>query len=124
MKHQVLVVDDDPFLSKTVKRILALDGIDAILANSGYECIQIVKEGFRGLILMDIIMPGMDGWDTIQKLIDGGYTEGNIICILTGKEIPDEKMEKVKEYVLDYIRKPFKNQELVAIVKEYLGYLK
>jgi len=123
MNNRVLIVDDEPLIRKTVKRILENEGIEVVLAGNGFECINIIKEGFRGLILMDIVMPEMDGWDTIQKLIDEGYTEGNIICMLTGKEIPDNKMDKLKEYVLDYIRKPFKNEELIAIVKEYLGYL-
>ena len=123
MNNHVLVVDDEPLILKTVRRILENEGIKVVLAKSGFECLDIIKEGFRGLILMDIVMPEMDGWDTIQKLIDEGYTKGNIICMLTGKDIPDNKMDKLKEYVLDYIRKPFKNEELIAIVKEYLEYL-
>ena len=124
MNNRVLVVDDEPLIRKTVKRILEHEGLDVVTASNGFECLDIIKAGFRGLILMDIVMPELNGWDTIQKLIDEGYTEGNIICMLTGKEVPDKQMDKLKEYVLDYIRKPFKNEELISIVKEYLGYLK
>jgi DNA-binding NtrC family response regulator len=124
MKKSVLVVDDERMVLTTVKRILEDSKIKVITANSGSECLKLVKKGFKGLILMDIIMPKMDGWDTIQAMVDNGYTEGNIICMLTGKRTPDKKMESLKEYVLDYIRKPFNNQKLVSIVKEYLSYLK
>ena len=55
--------------------------------------------------------------------IKEGFAEGNIICMLTGKEEPGEKMEKLKEYVLDYIKKPFNKDDLLNIVKDYLAYL-
>ena len=56
-------------------------------------------------------------------MIKTGYAQSNIVCMLTGKETPDEKMAELKEYVLDYIKKPFNNRELVDIVKQYLSYL-
>jgi DNA-binding response OmpR family regulator len=68
-------------------------------------------------------MPEMDGWDTIQNLVDKGMVKGNIICMLTGKEATDERMKMFKEYILDYIRKPFDHQKLTELVKEYLAYL-
>jgi CheY-like chemotaxis protein len=120
----VLVVDDEPMVLYSVKRILESAKIDVETAESGQNCLEILRKGFKGLILMDIIMPGMDGWDTINAIVKEGFAEGNIICMLTGKEEPDEKMEKLKEYVLDYIRKPFQKEQLLSIVTEYLNYLK
>ena len=72
---------------------------------------------------MDILMPDMDGWDTIQEIINEGFAEGNIICMLTGQEKPDSRMEEMKEYILDYLVKPFDQKQLVKIVKQYLSYL-
>ena len=123
MAQQILVVDDDQLVRRTVQRILEVNGFSVITAEDGADCLKKLDAGFKGLILMDISMPGMDGWQTIEEMILKGYTDGNIICMLTGKENPDKKMEQFKEYVLDYIRKPFKNDQLVAVVKEYLGYL-
>jgi DNA-binding response OmpR family regulator len=73
---------------------------------------------------MDIVMPGMDGWDTIQRVVDEGLYTGNLVCMLTGQDEPDIKMEHLKEYVLDYIRKPFEAKRLVQICEEYLSYLR
>jgi len=56
--------------------------------------------------------------------VDRGYAAGNIIAILTAKDVPDQKMEGLKEYVIDYMTKPFDPKELVANVKEYFAYLK
>jgi CheY-like chemotaxis protein len=123
MKDTVMVVDDDPMLQRTVKRILETAGLKVTTADSGEACISLVEKGFEGLILMDIIMPTMDGWDTIQILVDRGLVKGNIICMLTGKESPDDRMKMFKEYILDYIRKPFDQKAFIQLVKEYLSYL-
>jgi CheY-like chemotaxis protein len=123
MKDTVMVVDDDPMLQRTVKRILETAELKVTTADSGEACISLVEKGFEGLILMDIMMPVMDGWDTIQILVDRGLVKGNIICMLTGKESPDDRMKMFKEYILDYIRKPFDQKAFIQLVKEYLSYL-
>ncbi len=123
MKNTVMVVDDDPMVLVSVKKVLESASLKVTTVDSGDACIKKLEEGFEGLILMDIMMPGKDGWDTIQTLVDRGMVRGNIICMLTGKEIPDERMKMLKEYVLDYIRKPFENQKFIKLVKGYLSYL-
>ena len=123
MTKKVLVVDDDDVVRHTVKRVLEQDGFEVTTVEGGQACLDILKEGFHGLILMDIVMPEMDGWETIEEMIKTGYADNNIVCMLTGQETPDEKMDQLKEYVLDYIKKPFNNRELVDIVKQYLSYL-
>jgi CheY-like chemotaxis protein len=123
MKDSVLVVDDDPMMQMAVRRILEAEGLKVSTADSGEACIREVEKGFEGLILMDIMMPGMNGWDTIQTLVENGRIKGSILCMLTGDEKPDERMKKYKEVVLDYVRKPFDKQGLVRLVKEYLAYL-
>jgi DNA-binding response OmpR family regulator len=123
MKDTVMVVDDDPMLQIHLKRLLESEGFKVTAAENGDACIREVEKGFKGLILMDIVMPGMDGWDTIQMLVDKGIMKGSIICMLTGKETPDDRMKMFKEYILDYIRKPFNQQKFVQLVKEYLSYL-
>lgn len=123
MNNKVLVVDDDDVVRHTVKRVLKQSGFDVTECASGEECLKALETGFHGLILMDIVMPKMDGWETIDAMIRSGYAQNNIVCMLTGKETPDEKMNRYKEYVLDYITKPFDNRELVDIVRQYLSYL-
>jgi CheY-like chemotaxis protein len=123
MKDSVLVVDDDPVMQMAVRRILEAEGLKVSIADSGEACIREVEKGFEGLILMDIMMPGMNGWDTIQTLVDKSKVKGNILCMLTGDEKPDDRMKLYKEIVLDYVRKPFDRERLVKLVKEYLAYL-
>ncbi len=124
MKNDVLIVDDDRSVIRTVKRILTRAGLNVYVAESGEECLNHLEKGFQGLILMDIIMPEMDGWDTIDEIVKRGLMKDIIICMLTGKDEPGERMESLKEYVIDYIRKPFNMETLVDVVKNYLSYLK
>jgi CheY-like chemotaxis protein len=123
MNNAILVVDDENMVRTSVQRILQISGFSVQVAANGPECLSILRNGFKGLILMDIVMPKMDGWDTVKAIVDEGFFEGNIICMLTGKEIPDIKMDTLKEYVLDYILKPFESKKLVQICREYLSYL-
>jgi len=121
---KVMVVDDDENVLLVAREIFEPEGIRVITAGSGKECLTYLGSGFRGLILMDIMMPEMDGWDTIREIVRQGYAgEGTLIAMLTAKDVPDRKMEGLQEYVIDYITKPFDPDELVALVKEYLGYL-
>ncbi len=119
-----MVVDDDPSILYTVRRILESAKMTVYTADSGRKCLEELKKGFKGLILMDVIMPDMDGWDTVKEIVDQGFLDGIIICMLTGREVPDQKMDKLKEYVLDYITKPLDRKKLVSVVEEYLLYMK
>ena len=122
--EKVLFVDDDEYIRITVEEILSSAGFSVILAESGPECLSILKNGFSGVILMDIMMPGMDGWETIREIIQNNYAKGTIIAMLTAKDVPDPKMEYLKDYVIDYITKPFEPEDLVAVVSYYMSVLK
>jgi DNA-binding response OmpR family regulator len=118
-----MIVDDDKYIRFAVKKLFESQGIEIVTAESAHECLRELDRGFKGVILMDIMMPEVDGWDAIRQIIDKGFYEGNIISMLTAKDIPCKKMEGLQEYVTDYITKPFEPDGLVTVVKEYLDYL-
>lgn len=118
-----MVVDDDAFILRVMAELLEPEGMEVIAVESGDACIAELANGYRGVILMDIMMPRMDGWGTIQEMIDRDLVEGNVIAMLTAKDIPDAELECLKEHVIDYITKPFEPDEIVALVKGYLNYL-
>lgn len=122
MDRNVLVVDDEPDLVYYLKRMLEREGFHVMTALSGRECLEEMDKGFKGVILMDIMMPNMDGWDTVKEIVDRGLIEGNIISMLTAKPEPDIKLMELKEYVLDYITKPVDKKTLLSIVKGYSDY--
>lgn len=118
-----MIVDDDPSILVAVRMVFEDEGYEVFTASSGDECIKELENGFKGVILMDIMMPKMDGWDTIEKIVNKNLHKGNIITMLTAKDIPDIKMNPLKEYVTDYLTKPFEADEIVETVDEYCSLL-
>jgi DNA-binding response OmpR family regulator len=117
MDRNVMMVDDDPAVLFTVRTVLQREGIDVHTASSGKACLDALREGFRGVILMDVMMPELDGWQTVQRMVEEDLLPGNVVCMLTAVVSPGDDMEGLKEYVLDYIRKPFEIKDLVHTVR-------
>lgn len=120
---RVMIVDDEEMIRACVVKLLIHEGLDAVSATGADDCLKLLREGFRGVILLDVMMPEKNGWDTIREMQAAGLLEGNIICMLTANEQPDERMEGLQEVVVDYIQKPYESSELIAAVRRYLGYL-
>lgn len=124
MSQQIMIVDDDPAVRYTVQEVLRAANLQAITVDSGRACLEELRKGFRGVILLDIMMPDMDGWDTLEAMKREGLTEGNIVCMLTAVISPGAEMDSVKDNVMDYVRKPFDPDGLIATAKEYLSFLR
>ena len=120
---RVMVVDDERCIRATIYELLASEGINALKAAGSDDCLQLLRDGFRGVILMDVMMPVRNGWDTIREIKKEGLMDGNIISMLTAMDIPDQRMEGLQEFVIDYITKPFDPNELIAAVQRYLALL-
>ncbi len=123
MGKQIMVVDDDPSIRATVEIVLKTKGYSICVVESGIGCLDKLQNGFRGLILMDVMMPELDGWDTIAAIDEKGLLGGNVICMLTAVHDPGPKMEKLTELIMDYVRKPFTSEELLEVVEEYVAYV-
>ena len=120
---KVMIVDDDAHVRLAVRTILSDTGFEVTAADSGKECIDLLKKGFSGVLLLDIMMPEMDGWDTIRAILDNGLEDGVVISMLTAKNIPDSKMIGLQEYVIDYLTKPFDPDELIERTKYFASFL-
>lgn len=119
-KPRIMLVDDEESIRVTITKLLASEGIDIITATGANDCLRQLRGGFRGVILMDVMMPGMDGWATIREMQKVGLLQGNIICMLTALDAPDERMEGLQEVIIDYMTKPFERTPFVSAVREYL----
>ena len=122
-KIPVMIVDDDAHVRIAVRTILREAGFEVISADGGPACIDHLKSGFSGVILLDIMMPGMDGWDTIAKILEYDLFKGIVITMLTAKSSPDAKMIGLQEWVLDYLTKPFDPEDLIEKVKYFSKFL-
>lgn len=123
MNARIMLVDDEEAIRESVEIFFQASDIDLLTAASGNECIEYLEAGFRGLILMDVMMPGMNGWETIRNIIERSLFEGNIIVMLTALSAPDCSMEGIQEYVTDYMTKPFNPNEMLESVNYYLTLL-
>ena len=124
MDKRIMIVDDDPHIRLAVTSLLGREGLGVIEAAGGQECMEVMQQGFHGVILMDVMMPGMNGWDTMRSMVDAGVTEGSVIFMLTALDYPEGNVQGLEEYVTDYLTKPFENEKLVSTVKTYLEYVK
>ena len=117
MNKKIMVVDDDPDILICMRTIFEKEGYEVLTVDSGKDCIKELERGFKGVILLDIMMPFMDGWDTINEIMRRGLSNDIVISILTAKGTPDhEKMRGLESYVYDYITKPFDVRSLVTNV--------
>ncbi len=123
MDARIMIVDDEETIRESVGTFFESEGIRYLTAASGDESLEHLEAGFRGVILMDVMMPGMSGWDTIRKIVEEDLFEGNIIVMLTALNAPDNKMDGIQEYVTDYLTKPFNPDELLEILKYYFSLL-
>jgi DNA-binding response OmpR family regulator len=123
MQENVMIVDDNEYIRLTVEIVCQSDEFNLVSAASGEECLRHLEAGFRGVILMDIMMPELDGWDTIREIVARGLYAGNVIVMLTGLGEPDEKMDGLQEYVTDYLTKPFGPDQLIDALRSYQALL-
>jgi len=123
MQNKVMIVDDNEYVRASVEIICQSAQLNLTSAPSGEECLRHLKSGFRGVILMDIMMPEMDGWDTIREIVGRELYAGNLIVMLTGMGEPDAKMDGLQEYVTDYLTKPFHPDRLIDTLRDYLALL-
>ena len=119
MDKKIMVVDDEPDILTSLKTVLERQSYEVVTVDSGAACIKEIENGFKGVILMDIMMPEMDGWDTIREIIDRGLMDGIAIEIITGKGSRDrQKMNGLESYIKDYLTKPFNLEKLISSIKK------
>ena len=117
LKTKILLVDDDPNIRQLVNLYLVREGFEVEMAERGDEALKKVLASPPNLMLLDVMLPGMDGW---QVLRETRKTSNVPIIMLTAK---DETFDKVLGLELgadDYISKPFDMKELVARIKAVL----
>ena len=118
MRKKILVVDDDPAFVRLVDQVLTEKGYEIFKATNGQEALRLLFAHKPDLVLLDLVMPEMDGWKTCQRIRDLSDTP---IIMLTGKQNAEDDIVRGLDYGADdYIIKPVGNRELVARVRAIL----
>ena len=118
MTKQILVVDDDPALVRLIDQVLTHKGYQVLKASNGQEALRLLFTHKPELVLLDVVMPGMDGWQTCSLIREISDIP---IIILTGKrKSEDDIVLGLDHGADDYLLKPLGNRELAARVQAVL----
>ncbi len=116
-KQRILVVDDDSNIAELICLYLVKEGFETERAHNGKEALKQIQKFSPNLVILDVMMPEMDGYETCREIRKQGATP---VIFLTAKGETFDKVLGLELGADDYIVKPFDNKELVARVKAVL----
>ncbi|MBI2166024.1 MAG: response regulator transcription factor [Chloroflexi bacterium] len=116
-RQRVLVIDDDPAVIDFLRRGLAYEGYVVDFASAGKEGLDIARERLPDLVVLDIMMPGMDGLEVCRRLKAGSSVP---VLMLTARDAVSDRVQGLETGADDYLVKPFAFEELVARVRALL----
>ncbi|MEO8035941.1 MAG: response regulator, partial [Acidobacteriota bacterium] len=115
---RILIVDDEEVLRDVLEVVLRREGFDVVLASSGEEALNLLDREEVDLIILDIMLPGISGIDTLRSI---RISNPNLpVIVITAFSSIDGAIEAMKHGAFHYIPKPFKNEEVVLTVNKAL----
>jgi PleD family two-component response regulator len=118
--ESIVVVDDDPFLARLLEIELRAAGYDVRVASDGEQALGLVLDAVPDLVVADVMMPNMDGFELTRRLRQDSRTSGVSIIMLTARGLSADKLEGFSVGADDYIVKPFDTPELLARIRGVL----
>lgn len=120
MSHRILVVDDEPNIVLSLEFLMKQAGYDVQTAADGEEALEVVREQPPSLILLDINMPKLNGYEVCEAVRANPDWKNTRIVMLTAKGRDIEREKGLAVGADDYVTKPFATQDVVAKVREIL----
>ncbi|CAH1189961.1 Response regulator MprA [Paenibacillus plantiphilus] len=118
LRQHILVVDDDEKITSLLRRSLAFEGYEVAIANNGLEGLKQMLMSDPDLLILDVMMPQVDGWEVCRRVREGGSTVP--ILMLTAKDDIQDRVKGLDLGADDYLVKPFALEELLARVRALL----
>jgi two-component system phosphate regulon response regulator PhoB len=119
-KPKILVVDDEPDILELVRLNLAREGYEVLAASTGEQGLDLARSKLPALIILDLMLPGIDGLDVCKRLRADPKTQGISILMLTAKGEESDVVTGLEVGADDYLTKPFSGKVLVARVRNLL----
>ena len=120
MAH-ILIVDDSPTDAYVVKNILEKNGYKTSEASSGAEAVEKSAQLMPNLILMDVVMPGLNGFQATRKITKNPATSAIPVVIVSSKNMESDRAWGLMQGAKEFIVKPVQQDELLAVVKKLIG---
>lgn len=120
-KRKILIVEDEKDLVKLIAFHMAIAGYEALSANTGIEALEICKTEKPALIILDIMLPRIDGWEVCRRLRQNPQTTHIPIIMLSALSEVADKLRGFDLGIDDYVTKPFSPRELAVRVKRILA---
>ena len=122
MAKRVLVVDDEPNIVMSLRFLMEREGFEVEVAPTGEAALKALDRGPADLVLLDVMMPALDGFEVCQRIRSNPAWTNTRIIMLTAKGREVERDKGLALGADDYVTKPFSTRELVARVKQMLGH--
>ncbi|MBL8094656.1 MAG: response regulator transcription factor, partial [Anaerolineales bacterium] len=116
-RYRILVVDDEPRMIRFIRMNLEHDGFDVVEAADGVQALSQARDTLPDLILLDVAMPELDGFETLRLLREISSTP---VIMLTARSEEDDRVRGLELGADDYVTKPFSPRELVSRVRAVL----
>ena len=113
----ILVIDDEPGIIDIVSTNLVAEGFRVISAENGEKGLELALADSPDLVVLDIMMPGIDGWEVLRRLEADPDTAGTPVILLTARIEDTDVLQGLERGAVEYITKPFYPENLVASVK-------
>ena len=117
MAKTVLIVEDDRNIADLLRLYLEKEGYEVAIAHDGLRGVELFHEKQPSLVLLDVMLPGMDGWGVCRTIRSESKTP---IIMLTAKSETEDKVSGLKQGADDYITKPFEMKEVLARIEAVL----
>lgn len=120
---RVLVIDDDPWIVRSTAMVLEAEGFDVVTASSGEDGIAEARRNAPAVILLDIMMPGLDGWETLERLKVDEATRDTPVIVFSARESvrgPRDSGVSRDRGAAGFVGKPFEPGRLVELIRRHL----
>ena len=118
---KILVVDDEQMTTDLAKTFLEKHGFEVVIASDGEEALELAQEQVPDLILLDVMLPTIDGFEVCKKLKDNATFKNTPILMFTAKGLSSDVEKGEAAGADEYIVKPFSGKALVATIRKHLG---
>ncbi|AMX20679.1 response regulator [Acinetobacter pittii] len=118
---RILIVDDSPTETFRFKEILTKHGYDVLEASNGADGVTLAKAEQPDLVLMDVVMPGVNGFQATRQITRDEDTKHIPVVIVSTKDQATDRVWGKRQGALDYLIKPIEEKQLIDVIKQYLN---